>query len=244
MKLRAVLGGWAVAVLALLAGAGNAQTFSIEPSVPKAKEAVWLVIGNGNSGFFGPSPSTMAGNKISVIYRQPEVVPMPPSGAYYLELGRFPEGAYEVEVLTAIGNGPPQGTIATLQFTVTSPAPGIGSPLGNLTDLWWDPAESGWGLSITHHPSNIIFAVWFVYGADGKPTWYFMSDARQADYTSYAGAVYKTTGPFFGGPFNPAGVSVSPVGTATLRFTQYDRGTFTYTIDGVTGTKNIQRQGF
>jgi len=244
MNLRTVLCGWAVALLALLSGEGFAQTYSIEPAAPKAQEAVRLTLSPGGIGYFGPSPSTMAGNRITVIRRLPVVDPAPPSGVDYLELGRFPAGIYEVEVLTAVGNGLPQGTIATLQFTVTDPAQATWSPLGNYSDLWWDPDESGWGLAINHHASNIIFAVWFVYGTDGKPTWYFMSDARQSHFISYTGLVYKTTGPYFGGPFNPAGVSVSPAGTATLRFTQYDRGTFTYTIDGISGTKSIERQGF
>ncbi len=246
MSFRKTLYAFTIAVLAFLPGTGIAQLsqWSIEPSSPKANEAVRLVISSLGIGYFGTSPSTMVGNRITVIRRLPDVDPSPPSGADYLELGRFPVGVYEVEVLSAIGNGPPQGTVATLQFTVTEPAPGSWAPLGNYSDLWWDPTESGWGLAINHHVSNIIFAVWFVYGADGKPTWYFMPDARQSHYISYTGSVYKTTGPYFGGPFDPAGVSVSLAGTATLRFTQYDRGTFTYTIDGITGTKNIQRQSF
>src|SRR3954469_24052414 len=36
--------------------------------------------------------------------------------------------------------------------------------------LWWNPAESGWGLNTTHQ-GNILFATLFVYAGDGQPLW-------------------------------------------------------------------------
>ena len=34
----------------------------------------------------------------------------------------------------------------------------------NYQDLWWNPAESGWGVNFTHQ-GDIIFATWFTYDA-------------------------------------------------------------------------------
>lgn len=222
---------------------------TIEPSLPKALEAIWLrVPASAVDGQYIPGSHevSMSANRIAVSLRVPTATfpVMPPMPSVDIELGRFPAGTYQVEFSKKSESGIPFGPVTTLGVTVSDDAANNENPLGNFTDLWWDPVESGWGLSINHHVSNIIFAVWFVYSADGKPTWYFMSNARQASHTSYTGSVYKTTGPYFGGVFNPAAVVVTPAGTATLVFSHYDRGTFSYTIDGVTGTKNIQRQGF
>ena len=38
------------------------------------------------------------------------------------------------------------------------------------TDLWWIPAESGWGVTIDHQ-QNFMFLTFFIYRADGSPYW-------------------------------------------------------------------------
>ena len=60
----------------------------------------------------------------------------------------------------------------------------------------------------------------------------------------YTGTVYKTTGPFFGSSFDPSRVTVAPAGNATLSFTGYATANFSYTVDGITGTKAITRLPF
>jgi hypothetical protein len=161
---------------------------------------------------------------------------------YDVMLGRFPQGAFSVSVAT------PSGPVDT-QFTVGGPAisssyPGA-VPAVSYTDLWWNPTESGWGMSITQGPTNKLFAVWFVYGADGKPTWYTLQpgDWVQTNvYSVYSGPVYRTAGPYFGGAIDPASVSEVAVGSATLSFRDSSHGEFRYTIDGVSGVKPLERQ--
>ena len=36
----------------------------------------------------------------------------------------------------------------------------------NYQDLWWVPAESGWGINISQQ-GDVMFATWFIYGANG-----------------------------------------------------------------------------
>ena len=61
----------------------------------------------------------------------------------------------------------------------------------------------------------------------------------------WGGTLYKTTGPPFNAvPFNPAAVHATPVGSATLAFTDATDGTFSYTVDGVSQSKAITRQVF
>jgi hypothetical protein len=112
----------------------------------------------------------------------------------------------------------------------------------NYQDLWWNPAESGWGINLTHQ-DNILFATLFTYESNGRDLWLVMSNgARQGD-GSYTGELYKTSGPAFSTtPFT--GVNATPVGTMRLRFTDGNNGTLTYTYNGVTVNKTIQRQVF
>ena len=51
-----------------------------------------------------------------------------------------------------------------------------------------------------------------------------------------------TTGPFFGGAFNPANVTARQVGTATFTLLDATTARLVYTVDGVSVTKNITRQ--
>jgi len=62
----------------------------------------------------------------------------------------------------------------------------------------------------------------------------------------YTGTLYRTTGPaFFADPFDPAKVTATTAGSATLTFTDGNNATFAYTVSTVSGTiiqsKNITR---
>lgn len=114
--------------------------------------------------------------------------------------------------------------------------------LTNYQDLWSNASEPGWGLSITHQ-DNTIFATVYSYRPDRQGVWYVMSGGvRQAD-GSFTGALYSASGPVFNA--QPWGsVSLAQVGTMTLRFTNGENGTLTYTVNGVTVNKAITRQQF
>ncbi len=117
----------------------------------------------------------------------------------------------------------------------------------NVQGLWWrSPAgsESGWGINLVQQ-ADILFVTWFTYNADGSGLWLTMSDARRSAPNTYAGAIYRTTGPAFNAvPFNPAQVTVTQVGTGTLTFTDGNNGTFAYNVFGVSQSKAITRQIF
>ena len=115
----------------------------------------------------------------------------------------------------------------------------------NFQDLWWNSAESGWGLNLTHQ-DNTFFGTLFTYDASGRDLWLVMSaGTRQAD-GSYLGDLYRTTGSAFNAnPFPPIGASdVTNVGNMRLRFANGNSGTLTYTFNGTTVTKQITRQEF
>ena len=114
----------------------------------------------------------------------------------------------------------------------------------NYQDLWWNPAESGWGVNVTHQ-QDIVFATLFTYDASGEPMWYVMSAGAKVVGAAgrYSGALYRTTGPAFNAsPWTPA--TSIPVGNMAFTFTDGNTGTMTYDVDGVHVTKQIQRQVF
>jgi len=117
----------------------------------------------------------------------------------------------------------------------------------NFQDLWWAAppgSESGWGLNIAHQ-GNVIFATWFTYGTNGLSTWFVASDMRRAADGAFTGELYRTSGPSFAAdPWDPNLVTRTAVGSATLAFTGASTGRFSYTVDGVSGSKPITRQVF
>ena len=121
---------------------------------------------------------------------------------------------------------------------------GAAAQTGPFTDLWWNAAESGWGINLNHQ-ADTIFATWFTYSSANRPSWYVMSNlARQAD-GSFTGPIYQTVGvPLAQIDGAPTTRAVSSVGNATLRFSGNGAGTFTYTVAGTTQTKSITRQQF
>ena len=118
----------------------------------------------------------------------------------------------------------------------------------NYQDIWWAAAsgESGWGVYLTHQGST-IFASWFSYDLDGSPLWLSVT-AQQNAAGVYSGALYRTTGPPFGTPFDPSRVTYTPVGNATLTFGDGDDTTFAYSVTigsvSVTQSKHLSRMVF
>ena len=114
------------------------------------------------------------------------------------------------------------------------------------TDLWWNPAESGWGLSITQHESLQMFAVWFTYDELGKPTWRFIPGGQWVDATTFVGQLCMSRKPpqsvlgSFGFP-----PTVTVVGTATLKFTDGNNGSAEFAFTGGPSVRlPIQRMTF
>lgn len=112
------------------------------------------------------------------------------------------------------------------------------------TDLWYDPAESGWGANVAQQ-GNTLFVTFFVYGTSSQPTWYVASAVtQQGGSTSsvFSGTLYQTTGPYFGGAFNPSAVGVTQVGSVSFNASGSNAATLTYSVNGTSVTKNVVRQ--
>jgi hypothetical protein len=120
----------------------------------------------------------------------------------------------------------------------------------NYQDLWFAaPAnsESGWGINFSHQ-GDIIFATWYTFDHDHTPMWLVVQADKSAPGI-YTGTLFRLSGPPFNSvPFppigSPGGAMHTPVGTATLTFSDGNHAQFAYTLMGVSQTKDITRQVF
>jgi hypothetical protein len=127
--------------------------------------------------------------------------------------------------------------------TPQSPSQPSNLPAQNYSDLWWNASESGWGLSVTQHDA-MIFAAWYIYDDAGQPSWVVMPGGRWTTPTTFTGDLYTTSGPDPRAAFDPARVVRTRVGAGTLTFGSAERALWSYQLNGITGSKQIQRQLF
>lgn len=116
-------------------------------------------------------------------------------------------------------------------------------PAVDYTDLWWNPSEPGWGVTLTHQ-FGTIFATWYAYDDSGKAIWYVASSCAVVS-SGCSGDLYQVSGgsmPIV--TWNGANLAVTKVGAVSFAFSNSSTGTMTYTINGVDGSKAISRQLF
>lgn len=102
------------------------------------------------------------------------------------------------------------------------------------TDLWWNENEAGWGMQLIQNHLT-IFATIYAYNAAGQPT--FFVGVMTWNGSAFNGALFATTGPYFGAPFNPAAVQETQVGQITVTPVYIQQIDLVYTVNGVTVNK-------
>jgi hypothetical protein len=126
--------------------------------------------------------------------------------------------------------------VAILLFAAAGRAAAV-----DYTDIWYLPAENGWGVNVVQS-DNFLFITFFIYGADGKPTWYTGQVTLDAS-GNYNGTLYATTGTYFILPWVGSSVVATPVGTVSFQPTGPSTAKLIYIVNGIgTVTKLIQRQ--
>ena len=78
----------------------------------------------------------------------------------------------------------------------------LGAGASEFTDVYVDTNETGWGLFVVQS-DTFEFLAFFVYGQDGKPTWYSCQLSLDAN-GNYSGQLYASTGAYYGGPWDPS----------------------------------------
>jgi predicted dienelactone hydrolase len=211
-------------------------------------KGVWLAMTAPNTG-----PNTYSGTLLQATGPAFDAVPFDPA-----QVVATPVGAGTLTFLDAdngafaytVNNGT---QIKSITREVFGPVPACAFGAGNdpaaatnYQDLWWkSPAgsEAGWGISLTHQGDR-IFATWFTYDHDHSPMW-LVATADSNGPASYAGTLYRTTGPAFdAAPFDPAKVATTAVGAASFIFSDGNNAMFAYTVNGGSQTKAITREVF
>ncbi len=125
-------------------------------------------------------------------------------------------------------------TITRQEFSTLSPGTAM-------TGLWWNPAESGWGVALTQQ-TDIIFATLFTYDTNNIPVWYVASNCM-VNTVGCSGKLYEVIGgsdPT--STWDGANLIVREVGEVTFTFSSDDAGEMDIIIDGSRGLKSIERQ--
>lgn len=140
--------------------------------------------------------------------------------------------------------------IAAATLVVASYAVPVGATAysADQSDLWWNPAENGWGIQLVQR-GPVIFGTMFVYAQDGSATWYAAtmspvaaaSFAEKAATLSWSGDLYAYRGTWFAAPtWGP--YAATKVGTMQWTSTGVTSGTLAYTVNGTPVTKQLVRQ--
>ena len=232
--------------------ATSALASRIDPPQPTSFERVNLRM-TVDSCVFNPATVRVraVGNVLQVM-QQPNACLVPgPAQDVDVRLGSLAAGVYQVEVFASLD--PSTGPVERIGFEVREPVevavfPPPPRPLADYTGLWWNPQQSGWGLSLHQSPLHAVFGAFFVYNANGQPEWYTLQAGQWVDSVTWRGTIYRTTGPSFAGrDYDPRLVLVQAAGSATLDFRiqgSDPRARFTYTIGNTAVTTPIQRMGF
>ena len=112
----------------------------------------------------------------------------------------------------------------------------------DLSDLWWNANESGWGVSLTQQ-FGIIFAAWYTYDSSGKPVWYVVPNCPVIG-AGCRGDLYQVAG---GAALTATWNGTNPavkVGDVTFVFAGATSGTMNYTLNNVISSRAINRQPY
>ena len=146
-------------------------------------------------------------------------------------------------------DGTTRRIVAAGDLTILSRDLSKAHPIALGTDLWLNPGQPGWGLSLTQHDNFQVFAVWYTYDAEGKPRWFFIPGGMWIGTNRFQGTIYSAryAAPrdFFSTAFDPDMVIKTVVGEATLDFLDDRAGTAQFAMnDGARISQPIQRFAF
>ena len=117
----------------------------------------------------------------------------------------------------------------TLRATIAGSAPTI-RPGG-----YFNPERSGHGFFL-YPAGNQLAGLWYTYYADGTPTWYYLQGAAPGADGFWSGLLYRSA-------WNGSANTLVEIGTATVSPTATDEFTFSYNLDGETGSEAFRNFG-
>ena len=123
---------------------------------------------------------------------------------------------------------------------VTVKAGTIGArPSYSVAGLWWVPDQPGWALNIVEGSAGQLFLVWYAYApalvtdTQSGSIWYYVPGGQWTGGNTFTGAIAASTGPSLSKPFDPAVVSSTAGGLATVTVVSQD--TIRFTVEPKSG---------
>jgi serine protease len=206
---------------------------------------LWLVMPSMTrvtEDFFLGDVFETTGVPFNQINGQPSARTVTKVGTAVLAFLGITEGIFAFDISGTSGGHAIERQVFSTQAICTFTT-GSRTALTNYQDLWWNPAETGWGVNITHQ-GNTIFATWFTYAPDGEAMWLVGPSLTRAG-AAYTGELYRATGVPFSQINGAAAIrTLTSVGTMTLTFQNGEQGRMDYVVNGTNGSKQITRQVF
>lgn len=209
----------------------------------------WYVFGPDNQptylimqgGTWNPSFTTFTGPLIQPVsgapfsnYNPSLFVPGPTVGSMSLTFSDVNNATMSYIVNGVTGTK----TISRLQY-------GSGTATASYADVWsGGVSQNGWGIAIAQQGATLV-AGWYTFGTNGKPIWYILNGGTWLNTTTYRGPLITGAGaPVVGTVYTSSTFAARSVGELTLVFSDANNATMTYTVDGVTQSKQITRLAF
>lgn len=239
--------------IALLGATGALAQLSIDPPHPSALDTVRLRYTHVGCTDADSVQVSQDSNRITVTVNRGGVSPDCGTVAGFFEdytLGRLPSGQYDASLVV----NPPSGTLGPTEMlgpihVSVAPAGPAGSlhPHDDYSDMWWNPREPGWALSVSQLHEK-LFMTWAAYDDSGKAAWLVVPGGSwsrdAANALRFTGKIYRTQGTPWNLPFDPAATRLAQVGTAAFMPLDSSHGIFSFTVDGVSGSKMVERFRF
>jgi len=130
---------------------------------------------------------------------------------------------------------------------VRAAATGVPAPVVQSGGTWWDLADSEDGTGFTlSHQGDVVFLAWYTYDLNGRAWWVSMTAYKtSSNPETYTGQLVTARGPAFNSvPFDSSQVLLTTVGSGTVRFIDLNNATFSFSVNGIAGTKSITRTLF
>jgi hypothetical protein len=148
-----------------------------------------------------------------------------PTGDESLTVNNPAAGRWYVTPVNAAGT--------TADLTVRATLTGTGPQLR--PGGFYNPQRSGNGLFL--YPAGSEWAgLWYTYLQDGTPTWYYLQAPAPGATGIWRGTIYRSA-------WNGSSNFLTPVGEATVTPRSTSAFTFSYTLDGETGSEAYENFG-
>ncbi|HSN21492.1 MAG TPA: hypothetical protein VLS49_12485 [Usitatibacter sp.] len=241
------------ASFSLFAATGAFAQLSIDPPNPTALDTVRLRYAHLGCTNADSAQVSQESNRITVSVDRGGVSPDCGTVAGFFEeytLGRLPAGEYDASLVVA----PPPGTLGPTEqlgpihlSVARAGATGSLHPHDDYSDMWWNPREPGWALTVNQLREK-LFMVWVAYDDAGEAAWLVVPGGSwsrdSANRLRFTGKIYRTQGTPWRLPFDPSATRLTQAGTASFTPLDASHGIFGYTVDGVSASKMVERFRF